>query len=107
MKSITDNDVSVLRDKTCFVLLYFTASWCGPCQTIKPMIEKLSEGFDEAVLEIYLVDIDENDDLAGDLQVRSVPTFYLFKGKELQGRCAGADIGQVHRLLKENLPEVP
>ena len=104
---IQDNDVSCCKDKECLHLFYFTATWCGPCQRIKPMIQKLSEGFDDSKLEVCMVDIDENDELAGDLQVRSVPTFHLFKGKELQGTCSGAEIGKIHRLLKENLPDVP
>lgn len=107
MKSIIDNDVSVLRDKSCSVLLYFTASWCGPCKKIKPMVEKLSEGFDESVIEIYMVDIDANDELVRNLEVRGIPAFYLFKGEEMQGQCSGSDILNVHRLLKENLPNVP
>jgi thiol-disulfide isomerase/thioredoxin len=103
MKEIVDNDISVLKEKTCYLLLYFTASWCGPCQRIKPLLYKLSEGFKEEILEIYMVDIDANEELSGELQVKSVPTFYLFKGKELQGQCTGSDITKVHALLKEHL----
>ena len=67
------------------------------------MIQALSDGLDEDKVEIYMVDLDENDSLAEDLQVRSVPTFYLFQGKELLGQCSGADITQVHALLKEHM----
>ena len=67
------------------------------------MIQALSDGLDEDKVEVYMVDIDENDSLAEELQVRSVPTFYLFQGKELRGQCSGADITQVHALLKEHL----
>ena len=103
MREIRDNDISVLKDKTCLLLLYFTATWCGPCQRIKPMIQALSDGLDEDKVEVYMVDIDENDSLADELQVRSVPTFYLFQGKELRGQCSGADITKVHALLKEHM----
>ena len=78
MNLITDNDISILKDKECLILFYFTAKWCGPCQKIKPMIEKLSEGLDNSKVEVYMVDIDENDDLALELKVKSVPTFYYF-----------------------------
>ena len=100
MKEIKDNDISVLKGKVCYILFYFTASWCRPCQKIKPLIEKISDGVDPKKLEIYKVDIDDNDELALELKVKSIPTFYLFKGKELQGQCGGADITQVQELLK-------
>ena len=105
MNLIIDNDISILKDKECLILFYFTATWCGPCQRIKPMIQKLSEGFDESKLEVCMVDIDENDELADELQIKSVPTFYLFKQKDLLGQCSGSDILKVHALLKEHMEE--
>ena len=105
MLEIKDNNLSSLKDKECFLLFYFTASWCGPCKKIKPLIEKLSEGLDESKVEIYKVDIDKNDELSSELKVKSVPTFYLFKGKELQDQCSGADIKKVHQLLKDHIKE--
>ena len=101
MKEIVENDISILKGKECYILFYFTAKWCGPCQKIKPLIKKISEGADPKKLEVYLIDIDENDELTVELKVRSVPTFYLFKGKELKGQCSGADIKKVHQLLKD------
>ena len=103
MKKIIENDISILKGKECYILFYFTAKWCGPCQKIKPLIEKIPEGADPKKLEVYLIDIDKNDELTVQLKVRSVPLFYLFKGKELQGQCGGADIKKVQSLLKDNM----
>lgn len=105
MKEIKENDISHLKGKECHILFYFTATWCGPCKRIYPLIEKLSEGLDESKVEIYKVDIDKNDELSSELKVKSVPTFYLFKGKELQDQCSGADIKKVHQLLKDHIKE--
>ena len=58
MKEIKENDISHLKGKECHILFYFTATWCGPCKRIYPLIEKLSEGLDESKVEIYKVDID-------------------------------------------------
>ena len=100
MKCITDNDMSVCDGKDCYLLFYFTASWCGPCQKIKPLLEKISEGADPSKLEIYMIDIDENDNIASEFKIRSVPSFYLYKDKDLKGNSGGADIKQVQELLK-------
>jgi len=100
MKCITDNDMSVCDDKDCYLLFYFTASWCGPCQKIKPLLEKISEGADSSKLEIYMIDIDENDNIASEFKIRSVPSFYLYKDKDLKGQSGGADIKKVQELLK-------
>ena len=49
---------------------YFTATWCGPCQAFKPLMEGLrAEGHD-----IEIIDIDKNQDLAKSLNIQSVPT---------------------------------
>ena len=103
MLEINDNDISVLKDKKCLILFYFTARWCGPCQKIKPLIQKMSEGLDNNKVEIYMVDIDENDELALELKVKSVPTFYLFHEKKLVDSTTGSDILKVHKLIKDNL----
>ena len=106
MLEIENNDISFLKDKECLILFYFTATWCGPCQKIKPMIKQLSEGLDSSKVEVYMVDIDENDSLALDLKVKAVPTFYLFHKKELIDQCSGSDILKVHKLIKDNLPKL-
>lgn len=106
MIEINNNDISFLKDKKSLILFYFTASWCKPCQKIKPMINKLSDGLDKTKVEIYMIDIDENDKLALDLKIKSVPTFYLFYENNLIDNCSGADIIKVHKLIKDNLEKL-
>jgi thioredoxin 1 len=100
MIEIIDNDLSVCEGEECYLLFYFTAKWCGPCQRIKPLLQKISEGSDASVLKVYIIDIDENDEIAKEFQIRSVPTFYLYKKKELIGQTVGGDIKKVQELLK-------
>jgi thiol-disulfide isomerase/thioredoxin len=106
MIEITDNNLSFLSDKKCFLLFYFTAKWCKPCQSIKPLLEKLSEGSDNNKLEIYMIDIDENDKLANEFKIRSVPTFFMYHEKQLKGECSGADINKVHKLIKDTMNKI-
>ena len=63
------------------VLVDFNADWCGPCQMLKPTIEQLAEERDD--IKIVSVNIEENDDLAYDYDVSSIPCLVVFKdGKE-------------------------
>ena len=100
MIEIIDNDLSICKGNECYLLFYFTAKWCGPCQRIKPLLQKISEGSDSSKLKVFMIDIDENEDLASKFNIRSVPTFYLYKKKELIGQTGGADIKKVQELLK-------
>ena len=69
-------------------VLYFTASWCGPCKRMKPGIEKMAAD-PNALATIYKMDIDTNitDDV---LNVSSVPTFLFLKNGTLIGQHRGA-----------------
>ena len=82
MIEIIDNDLSVCESEECYLLFYFTAKWCGPCQRIKPLLQKVSDGADSSKLKVYMIDIDENDELCEKCEITSVPTFILFKDKK-------------------------
>jgi thioredoxin 1 len=100
MITILENDISICDNEECYLLFYFTAKWCGPCQKIKPLLQKISDGADSSKLKVFMIDIDENDDLAKKFNIRSVPTFYLYKKKEIVGQTGGADIKKVKELIK-------
>jgi len=65
---------------------YFSATWCGPCQTFKPTMEELaSEGYN-----IEFVDVDEQGDLATEFNIRSVPTTVIMENGQEVERLIGA-----------------
>ncbi|KAK6201344.1 thioredoxin [Scheffersomyces amazonensis] len=92
VKSTDDFNKYVARNK--FVVANFTASWCGPCQMIKPVVDQLyndpSRRYER--LEIIRVDLDSQRELATKFKVSSVPSFvFLEKGSEYK-RVNGANI---------------
>ncbi|ESU23684.1 thioredoxin [Flavobacterium enshiense DK69] len=65
------------------VLIDFFATWCGPCQTLSPILKQVKDDLGENV-SVIKIDIDKNPTVAAQFQVRSVPTMLLFKdGKQL------------------------
>jgi thioredoxin 1 len=70
-------------------LVDFWAEWCGPCKMLNPVISELKEKYDGKA-GVHKVNVDENQDLAKELGIRSIPTVILFKdGNEIE-RISGA-----------------
>ena len=75
---------------------YFSATWCGPCQTFKPIMNEVAgEGH-----SVQFIDIDQQGDLAQQYNVRSVPTVVIEQNGSEVNRLIGATTKQV---ILENL----
>ena len=75
---------------------YFTATWCGPCQRFKPIMQEVAnEGH-----SVQFIDIDSQEDLARQYNVRSVPTVVIEQDGSEVNRLIGASTKEV---ILENL----
>src|SRR5690554_4221680 len=70
------------------VLVDFFADWCGPCQTMNPIIDEIKSHYGEK-LRVLKINVDKNQAAAQKYKVRGVPTFLLFKNGEINWRSAG------------------
>ena len=69
------------------VVVDFNATWCGPCRMLAPTLEKVSDEHKE--VKFVAVDIDENDELAEEYEVFSIPCLVLFKDGVEANRSVG------------------
>ncbi len=102
-KAITTDDFTdevEMSDKP--VLVDFWAEWCGPCKQLAPRIEELAEEYDGEV-KFVKVDVDNNQELAGQFGVRSIPTLMIFQEGEKVERIVGS---VPKERIREELEEV-
>lgn len=71
-------------------LLYFYASWCTPCRSFSPIIDKVAQ----SGITVQKVDVDDNSELTAKYRILSVPTVILLKGEAEINRFSGVKAQQ-------------
>jgi len=93
---------SELINKNLPVLVDFYADWCGPCQTMMPILEQVKKELGDTV-SILKINVDKNQNLAATFQVRGVPTFMLYKnGKQLWRQSGLIQKNELINLIKKH-----
>ncbi|MCH5247781.1 MAG: thioredoxin [Muribaculaceae bacterium] len=88
--TFTDANVKEIIESGKPVIVDFWATWCGPCKAISPIVEELANEYEGKVV-IGKYNVDEQNDLAVENRVMSIPTLLFFKdGKKTDIRLAGS-----------------
>jgi len=64
------------------IIVDFWAPWCGPCKQLTPIMEKVAKEYVDE-FELVKINIDENNEIASQLRIQSIPTVYAFKDKKI------------------------
>ncbi|CAK1358481.1 thioredoxin trx1 [Cercospora beticola] len=97
IKAKADFD-SLKADKDKLSVIDCYATWCGPCKVIAPQVSKFADQYNNATF--YKLDVDELPDVAQELGVRAMPTFYLFKNGEKVQEVVGANPNALEAAIK-------
>lgn len=86
---ITDANFQELIEGNMPLVVDFWAEWCGPCRLVGPLVEELALEYEGRVV-IGKLNVDENDEVVGQLGIRNIPTILFFKNGELVDKQVGA-----------------
>ncbi len=106
---MASNDVVTLKDSTFDqevlksdtpVLVDFWAVWCGPCKAIAPVVDDLATRY-KGKLKVGKMDVDDQQAIAQQYGIRSIPTLLVFKGGRVVDTIIGADKARLEESVKK------
>mmetsp|Transcript_27532 Transcript_27532/g.55029 ORF Transcript_27532/g.55029 Transcript_27532/m.55029 type:complete len:168 (-) Transcript_27532:246-749(-) len=80
-------------------IMFFTASWCGPCRMTLPSVRALRGQYAPSELRIYEIDVDESPDIVNLTGIESVPTIFVYK----EGKIVDFTVGSVTESVLQNV----
>ena len=97
------NDQVIEASESKLIIVDFWAPWCGPCKQLTPILEKIiSKSGDKITL--VKINIDENQQIAAQLRIQSIPTVYAFKDKQIVNAFQGViPEGQIIEFIEKCL----
>ena len=97
------NDQVIEASENKLIVVDFWAPWCGPCKQLTPILEKIVSKSEDKIT-LVKINIDENQQIAAQLRIQSIPTVYAFKDKQIVNAFQGViPEGQIFEFIEKCL----
>ena len=102
-----ENDLDSFKNIICnnevcpdLILCYFTATWCGPCNQISPIVKNIAENNDH--IKVLKIDVDDCEDISEYCKIDCMPTFKFYKNNNLEEvhSFSGADSNELIKTIE-------
>ena len=97
MKILNGEEFKKIRNEGNIVVDFY-ADWCGPCKMLGPVLEEVSEEYGD--IEFVKINVDENEELAAEFCIMSIPAVFMLKQGEIVNKFLGA---QSKRAVEEQV----
>jgi thioredoxin 1 len=84
---VKETEFDTLLKSENLLVVDFSASWCGPCRVVAPLVEQLAQEHQD--IKVVKIDVDQDKPLAKRYEVRSIPAVLIFKNGELVENIVG------------------
>jgi thioredoxin len=97
----TDENINDLLDTDIPVLLYFSAPWCSPCKVFAPVVEEISNEYENLV--VIKIDIEQSPDITNRANIRSVPLIAMvFEGEILRTMSGAVPKAKLEKFIERD-----
>lgn len=83
-----ETEFDTLLANESLIVVDCTASWCGPCKLVAPLMDRLAEEYSDRV-KVFKLDLDANKSIANRFAIRSIPAVMFFQQGELKETLVG------------------
>ncbi|KAF3431393.1 hypothetical protein FNV43_RR26124 [Rhamnella rubrinervis] len=88
------------KDSNKLLVIDFTATWCGPCRSMEPILDEFAEKYSD--VEFIQIDVDELLDVAAEFGVNAMPTFLLLKKGNQVDKVVGASKDDLQKKIEKH-----